>query len=92
MKYLIPIFALILLVSCNSESKSKKAPVKLVPLTERPIPPLPGSGAAASNSVIGGAHYICPKNCVGGNGPAAGACPVCQTEGRLLKDRLNRGA
>lgn len=24
-------------------------------------------------------HYVCPNNCSGGNGPAAGACPVCGT-------------
>lgn len=79
MKNLIPILALtIVLFSCNKDVKKTKAPIKEVPLTERPIPPLPGAGA--SNSVIGGAHYICPKNCIGGTGAAAGQCPVCQSE------------
>jgi hypothetical protein len=78
MKYLLPLFALLLLISCNSEPKKKSTPVQNIPLKERPIPPLPGSNA--SNSVVGGAHYICPKNCIGGTGAAAGACSVCQTE------------
>lgn len=25
-------------------------------------------------------HYICPNNCAGSGGPAAGACPVCGTD------------
>jgi hypothetical protein len=67
----------ILLISCNTEVKKKAAPIKDIPLNERAIPPLPGK---ATNSVIGGAHYICPKSCVGGNGPAAGKCTICSTE------------
>jgi len=81
MKNFIPLLILsLLLFSCNEEAKKKSTstPIQDVPLNERPIPPLPGT--AAANSVIGGAHYICPKNCINGNGPSAGACPVCQTE------------
>lgn len=78
MKYIFPLLILsIILVSCNKEVKKKSTPVKDIPLNERPIPALPGT---AGNSVVGGAHYICPKGCVGGNGSAAGACPICQTE------------
>ncbi|OIQ39146.1 MAG: hypothetical protein BM563_04875 [Bacteroidetes bacterium MedPE-SWsnd-G1] len=80
MKYLLPILAVLLLVSCKSEEKKPITPVENVPLNERPLPPLPGAGAATATNVIGGPHYICPKNCVGGNGPAAGACPVCETQ------------
>lgn len=81
MKYLIPVLALFILVSCNTEKKkSTTTPTQEVPLNERPIPPLPGSNGATANNVIGGPHYICPKNCINGNGPAAGPCPVCQTE------------
>lgn len=79
MKKLIPLLAIaVILFSCDKEVKKIAAPTKEVPLNERPIPALPG--ASASNTVIGGAHYICPKNCVGGIGAAAGKCPVCETE------------
>lgn len=81
MKLVIPFLALFLLISCKSEEKkSTTTPIQDVPLNERPIPPLPGSNGVSANNVIGGAHYICPKNCINGNGPSAGACPVCQTE------------
>ena len=81
MKNLISLFAIALvLFACNKEVKKKSTtiPAQDIPLNERAIPPLPGT--SASNSVIGGAHYICPKNCINGNGPGAGACPVCQTD------------
>jgi len=79
MKIFIPLLVLaVLLFSCDNSSKKKSVPVKNVPLNERQIPVLPGTNA--SNTVIGGAHYICPKNCIGGTGAAAGQCPVCQTE------------
>ncbi len=79
MKRIIPLLAIaIVLFSCDKEVKRKASPVKDVPLKERPIPAIPGVNT--SNSVIGGAHYICPKNCVGGVGAAAGKCPVCETE------------
>jgi len=68
----------IVLFSCDNTVKKKSTPIKDIPLSERAIPNLPG--AATSNTVIGGPHYICPKNCVGGNGAAAGKCPVCESE------------
>lgn len=79
MKNIIPLLAIvILLFSCAKEVKKKSIPIKDIPLNERAIPTLPG--ATSANSVIGGAHYICPKNCVGGTGTSAGKCPVCETE------------
>ena len=78
MKKLIPFLIVsIILISCNKDVKKKSTPIKDIPLNERAIPTLPGT---AANSIIGGAHYICPKSCVGGNGTAAGKCPVCETE------------
>lgn len=80
MKNLITLLVVAIIISsCNKEVKKTATPaVKDIPLKERPIPALPGT--SASNTVIGGAHYICPKNCIGGTGTAAGNCPICQTE------------
>ena len=81
MKNLITLFAIALvLFACNKEVKKKSTsrPIQDIPLNERAIPVLPG--LSTSNTVIGGAHYICPKNCIGGNGTSAGKCSVCETE------------
>lgn len=38
----------------------------------------PASPPATAKATAGGAqHYICPKNCKGSGGAAAGTCPVC---------------
>lgn len=39
--------------------------------------PLDNAGAAVAGAVK---HYICPNNCEGSGGDAAGSCPVCGTE------------
>ena len=38
----------------------------------------PTGAVAGTNANV--QHYICPNNCAGSGGPAAGICPVCGTE------------
>lgn len=78
MKNILSLLALaIILFSCDKEVKKKTEPVQEVPLNERPIPPQPGKTTADSNSIVGGAHYICPQNHSEGNSGSNGVCPKC---------------
>jgi hypothetical protein len=79
MKKLIPVFALLMLCfySCKKEPKKTIPKSKVVAPTEKTIPKIQNSNA--STGVIGGAHYICPKNCIGGNSSATGNCSVCSS-------------
>lgn len=48
--------------------------------TIAPPPALNTNTPAASTAAAGGVqHYICPNNCEGSGGPAAGTCPTCGT-------------
>lgn len=76
MKYILPIFALLLFISCSTEEKKKETPTEDVPLKERPIPPNPN---VSKTNIVGGAHYICPQEHEEGNSAAAGTCPKCQS-------------
>ena len=78
MKKLIPVFALLLFCFYSCKEEPKKAKPKFVPISERPTPTLPYSNTATG--VVGGAHYICPKNCEGGTSSTQGTCPTCNSE------------
>ena len=45
------------------------------PAVSAPAPAAAGAAAGAG----GAQHYVCPKGCKGGGGPAQGNCPVCGT-------------
>ena len=82
MKKLIPVLALLMLCfySCKKEPKKTNTKPKVVPLSEQPTPSLPNSNAVATATAdVDGAHYICPKNCIGGESSAEGTCPVCNS-------------
>ena len=92
MKKLIPVFALFILClySCKEEAKKANTNSNEVPVIEKPIvtpqvettesaTPQPATNNAAVTNIVGGAHYLCPKNCVGGESSAQGTCPVCST-------------
>lgn len=66
-----------LIVSCGN----KKEDPATDPLTTSTIGAQDPSATAATQTAAGtGFHYICPKNCEGGGGPAQGKCPVCGTD------------
>lgn len=46
-------------------------------VTSPPTSTFPTTAATAGGTVH---HYICPKNCEGSGGSAAGTCPVCGSE------------
>jgi len=79
MKKLILVFALLMLCfySCNKEPKKTISHPKVVTPIEKPIPTLQKSNT--TTEVLGGAHYICPKNCIGGNSSTKGTCAVCNS-------------
>ncbi|PHR72181.1 MAG: hypothetical protein COA67_05065 [Lutibacter sp.] len=77
MKKLIPVFALVMLCFYSCKEETKKTKSKVVTPSERPITPPPDFNTLTG--VVGGAHYICPQNCVGGTSSAQGTCPVCST-------------
>jgi hypothetical protein len=68
---------LFFLPACQSSDSSEDSLAE----SEGEMAPLPGitmdpaSGAPAGTVF----HYVCPKGCEGGGGPAQGACPVCGT-------------
>ncbi|MBX2926209.1 MAG: hypothetical protein KF852_00110 [Saprospiraceae bacterium] len=65
-------FAAFLFTACSNDGSSKKADGDTSTATT----------PALNNTVATGAvmHYICPKNCAGSGGDAAGTCPVCGSE------------
>lgn len=79
MKKLIPIFALLIFCfySCKKEVKKTQTQPKEVPVKEAPTPKL--STSNATTGVVGGAHYLCPNNCIGGASANKGNCSVCNT-------------
>ena len=79
MKKLIPVFALVILClySCKEEPKRTITEPKVTPVVEQPTTPPPSTNDLTN--IVGGAHYICPQNCVGGTSSAQGTCPVCST-------------
>lgn len=78
MKKLIPIFAFVILCfsSCKKDAKKNVAQPNEVPVWEQQTQQ-PQNNTAAG--VVGGAHYICPNNCVGGTSDKQGTCTVCNT-------------
>ena len=68
--------------SCDNGSKDSVREEARKSLRELPpgsVPaPAASSGTLASNGSV--PHYICPNNCQGSGGPAAGTCPVCGSE------------
>ena len=72
----------LLLTSCQNSDNSADQPKTVVPnATANPFSntTTPAPAATASSFGAAVAHYVCPNNCSGGNGPAAGNCPVCGT-------------
>ena len=73
-------FLLILfVVACNNAPDRpdpildpSATPSTISTTTSSTVPP---ANTASTNSSV--PHYICPNNCVGGGGSAAGPCPVC---------------
>ncbi len=67
-----------LFLACSNNEKKPAAaqqPTPVTPNVSAPPPAMPASPASAG----GVQHYICPNNCQGSGGPAAGACPNCGT-------------
>lgn len=79
MKKVIPIFALLIFCfySCKKEVKKTQTQTKEVPVKEVQIPKPAKSNA--TTAVIGGAHYLCPNNCIGGASGNKGNCSICNT-------------
>ncbi len=78
MKNLIYILFLALVgftVSCDSKPE-RPDPVTNTAVTPE-IPPATTAAASAPSGSV--QHYICPNNCEGSGGPAAGTCPNCGT-------------
>lgn len=77
MKKLLTLLALsIIFFSCDKDVKKKKAPEKVIPLNERPIPPNPN---IKTTNVVGGTHYLCPQKHPEGNSADKGTCPKCNS-------------
>lgn len=78
------IIGALLVIGCSNSGDSDKVrsearqslgnpqPTNVAPPISAPTTP-----GAVNASVK---HYICPNNCEGGGGDAAGSCPVCGTE------------
>lgn len=66
-------------VACGPDAEDRairdSARSELRDIPEGSVPP-PAAPVATSNVQ----HYICPNNCEGSGGPAAGTCPVCGSE------------
>ncbi len=58
-------------------SASCKRDAKTGTTTDSQTTTAPAQGAAVATAVK---HYICPNNCAGSGGDAAGTCPVCGSE------------
>ncbi len=74
------VFSALLFTSCGGADQDvRDAAVDSVevpaPSTAPGVPP----AAATTANTSGAKHYICPKNCAGSGGDAAGTCPVCGT-------------
>lgn len=70
-----------LLASCgNTEETTTETATDQVPTVN--MPEGMADPAAAAAPAAGGdvPHYICPKGCAGGGGPAQGKCLVCGSE------------
>ena len=71
-----------LFVSSCQSSESKK--IREQARQALPEAPADNSAAVSPDAVptfnASVPHYICPNKCEGGEGPAAGPCPVCGTE------------
>jgi hypothetical protein len=69
---LLAFAALFLTASCKQDAKSGAASDAATTTTTDP---------AAATAVTGAVkHYICPNNCAGSGGDAAGTCAVCGAE------------
>ncbi|MBK8504745.1 MAG: hypothetical protein IPL46_22565 [Saprospiraceae bacterium] len=81
---LIPVLLLSLIFATSCENGGKdgvrdeaRKSLRELPPGSVPAPAASGGTLASSGSVP---HYVCPKNCQGSGGPAAGTCPVCGSE------------
>lgn len=85
MKILYPFIALTLItmitLSCDNSDKdtvrdAARSSLRDLPPGSVPAPAATSNALATSNVK----HYICPNNCEGSGGAAAGTCPVCGSE------------
>lgn len=72
-----------LFLACsNNEKKPAGTTPQPADNTAPTITPPPNINTGAANTTAAPAgvqHYICPNNCAGSGGPAAGTCPTCGT-------------
>jgi len=73
------------IVSCSNGDSSAvrdqaRQSLRDIPPGSVAAPITPGATSAGAVATSGVSHYICPNNCEGSGGSAAGACPVCGSE------------
>ncbi len=86
MKILSQLFVIVLLISltisCNNTNKDSVRDDARSTLRDLPpgsvTPPPANPNALSTSGTV--PHYICPNNCQGSGGAAAGTCPVCGSE------------
>jgi hypothetical protein len=79
-KFFFILLSVALLGACAGNADSEKSSDEATDQTDNTMIQTTDQNAGTSGMATSTAHYICPNNCEGSGGPAAGTCPVCGSE------------